>query len=146
KANKTALTKKPVVVLVEGNSASASEILTGALKDNKRAVVVGSQTFGKGLVQELHQLSDGSGLAVTIEHYFTPNGTDIHHKGIAPNVRIDLTQAQQQKLGSNPTLIGTHSDPQYARAIAVLTNNNVAKYPRRNQQSLHTNTRGGVKS
>lgn len=146
KANKTALTKKPVVVLVDGNSASASEILTGALKDNKRAVVVGSQTFGKGLVQELHQLSDGSGLAVTIEHYFTPNGTDIHHKGITPNVRIDLTQAQQQQLGTNPTLIGTHSDPQYERAIAVLTNNNVAKYPRRNQQSFHTNTKGGVRS
>ena len=144
-ANQTALTKKPVVVLVDGNSASASEILTGALKDNKRAMIVGSQTFGKGLVQELHQLSDGSGLAVTIEHYFTPNGTDIHHKGIAPDVRIDLTQAQQQQLGTNPTLIGTHSDPQYTRAIAVLTNNYFAKSPR-NQQSLRSNPKGGVGS
>jgi len=145
KANKTALTKKPLVVLVDGNSASASEILTGALKDNKRAVVVGSTTFGKGLVQELHQLSDGSGLAVTIEHYFTPNGTDIHHKGIQPDVKIDLTQAQQQQLGTNPALIGTHSDPQYERAIAVLTNNNFAKYPR-NQQSLRSYTKKGVRS
>ncbi|MBR8841114.1 MAG: S41 family peptidase [Stigonema ocellatum SAG 48.90 = DSM 106950] len=134
KANKTALTKKPVVVLVDGNSASASEILTGALKDNKRAVVVGSQTFGKGLVQQLHQLSDGSGLAVTIEHYFTPDGTDINHKGIKPDVTINLTQDQQRQLGANRALIGTQSDPQYARAIAVLTNNNFAKYP----QVLHS--------
>ena len=144
-ANQTALTKKPVVVLVDGNSASASEILTGALKDNKRATIVGSQTFGKGLVQELHRLSDGSGLAVTIEHYFTPNGTDIHHKGITPDVRVDLTKAQLQQLGTNPTLIGTHSDPQYARAIAVLTNNYFAKLPR-NQQSLRFNRKGGVGS
>jgi carboxyl-terminal processing protease len=123
KANKTALTKKPLVVLVDGNSASASEILTGALKDNKRAVVVGTTTFGKGLVQELHQLSDGSGLAVTIEHYFTPNGTDIHHKGIQPDVKVNLTPSQEKELGTHPTLIGTHSDPQYARAIAILASN-----------------------
>src|SRR5579883_572642 len=145
KANKTALTKKPLVVLVDGNSASASEILTGALKDNKRAMVVGTTTFGKGLVQQLHQLSDGSGLAVTVEHYFTPNGTDIHHKGIQPDVKVSLTQAQQQELGTHPALIGTHSDPQYARAVNVLTNNNLAKYPR-NQQSLHSNIRKGVRS
>lgn len=126
KANHTTLTKQPLVVLVDGNSASASEILTGALKDNKRAVVVGSQTFGKGLVQELRKLSDGSGLAVTIEHYFTPNGTDINHKGIRPDVKIDLTQAQQRQLGTNPTLIGTQSDPQYQRAIAVLTSRQVS--------------------
>lgn len=124
KANKTAMTEKPLVVLVDGNSASASEILTGALKDNKRAVVVGSQTFGKGLVQLLHKLSDGSGLTVTIERYFTPNGTDINHKGIKPDVKIDLTQAQQQQLATNPALVGTQNDPQYARAIAVLVNNN----------------------
>ncbi len=134
-ANQTALTKKPVVVLVDGNSASASEILTGALKDNKRAVVVGSTTFGKGLVQQLHRLSDGSGLAVTIEHYFTPDGTDINHKGIQPDVRIDLTQDQQRQLGTNRALIGTHDDPQYARAIAVLTNNYFAKSPQ-NQQFI----------
>lgn len=127
KANKTALTQKPLVVLVDGNSASASEILTGALKDNKRAVIVGSKTFGKGLVQQVNQLSDGSALAVTIEHYFTPNGTDIHHKGIQPDVKIDLTQTQLQYLTTNPTLIGTESDPQYARAIAVLVSKDFAK-------------------
>lgn len=127
KANHTALTNLPLAVLVDGNSASASEILTGALKDNKRAVVVGSQTFGKALVQSVHELMDGSGLAVTIAHYYTPNGTDINHKGIAPDIKLDLTEAQEQELASDPSLIGTKNDPQYVKAIAVLSSNSVAQ-------------------
>lgn len=127
-ANHTSLTKRPLVVLVDGNSASASEILAGALQDNHRAVVVGSQTFGKALVQSVHSLSDGSGLAVTIAHYYTPKGTDISHKGITPDVKIELTEAQERELATNPTLIGTQSDPQYARAIAVLTTNTFAQF------------------
>ncbi|WP_341525698.1 carboxyl-terminal processing protease CtpB [Nostoc sp. UHCC 0302] len=127
KANNTALTNRPLAVLVDGNSASASEILTGALKDNKRAVVVGGQTFGKALVQSVHQLADGSGLAVTIAHYYTPLGTDINHKGIAPDIKVDLTEPQERQLASNPNLVGTKSDPQYARAIAVLSRSNFAQ-------------------
>lgn len=119
-ANRTALTNLPLAVLVDGNSASSSEILTGALKDNKRAVIVGSQTFGKALVQSVHTLSDGSGLAVTIAHYYTPNGTDISHKGITPDILADLNESQRQTLSSNPKLIGTKEDPQYARAVTVL--------------------------
>ncbi|PPS42339.1 carboxyl-terminal processing protease CtpB [Chroococcidiopsis sp. TS-821] len=126
-ANRTALVKQPVAVLVDGNSASASEILAGALKDNNRAVVVGSQTFGKALVQSVHSLSDGSGLAITIAHYYTPKGTDISHKGITPDVKIDLTEAQVRQLASNPNLVGTQNDPQYARAIAVLGTNSLAQ-------------------
>lgn len=126
-ANRTAITKLPLAVLVDGNSASASEILTGALKDNKRAVVVGSQTFGKALVQSVHELGDGSGLAVTIAHYYTPNGTDINHKGIAPDIKLDLTQTQERQLASNPNLVGTNRDPQYTRAIAVLSNGKLAQ-------------------
>jgi carboxyl-terminal processing protease len=127
KANRTAITNLPLAVLVDGNSASASEILTGALKDNKRAVVVGSQTFGKALVQSVHKLADGSGLAVTIAHYYTPNGTDINKKGIVPDIKLDLTQTQERQLASNPNLIGTNSDPQYIRAIAALSNGKLAQ-------------------
>lgn len=134
KANNTALTQRPLIVLVDDNSASASEIVAGALQDNHRAVLVGSQTFGKALVQSVHTLSDGSGLAVTVAHYYTPKGTDISHKGITPNIKIDLTEAQKRQLASNPTLIGTRNDPQYARAIAVITTNTFAKY-QRNQPS-----------
>ncbi len=127
KANHTSITKRPLAVLVDGNSASASEILTGALKDNKRAVVVGGQTFGKALVQSVHELGDGSGLAVTIAHYFTPLGTDINHKGIAPDIKVDLTEAQQRRLASDPKLVGTKDDPQYNRAISALSTNNFAQ-------------------
>lgn len=129
KANRTALTKLPLAILVDGNSASASEILTGALKDNKRAVVIGSQTFGKALVQSVHELSDGSGVAVTIAHYYTPLGTDINHKGITPDIKIELTEAQERQLATNPNLLATPSDPQYARAIAALSSNSFAQSP-----------------
>ncbi len=134
KANKTALTNRPLAVLVDNNSASASEILAGALKDNRRAVVVGSKTFGKALVQSVHQLADGSGVAITIAHYYTPKGTDINHKGISPDVTLNLTEQQQRQLASNPNLLGTQNDPQYARALTVLNSNNFAK-PMQNQPS-----------
>ncbi|MEL6930027.1 MAG: S41 family peptidase, partial [Cyanobacteria bacterium J06600_6] len=85
-ANGKALTDLPLVVLVDGYSASASEILAGALKENQRAKVVGSRTYGKGTVQSVHSLSDGSGLAVTIARYYPPSGIDINKKGIAPDI------------------------------------------------------------
>jgi carboxyl-terminal processing protease len=109
-----------LAVLVDGNSASASEILAGALKDNRRAQIVGTQTFGKALVQSVHSLSDGSGMAVTVAHYYTPNGTDIGHKGVTPDVKIELNSLEQRNLSDSPTLMGSTQDPQYLRAIAVL--------------------------
>jgi carboxyl-terminal processing protease len=127
KANRTAITQLPLAVLVDGNSASASEILSGALKDNRRATIVGSQTYGKALVQSVHELSDGSGLAVTVAHYYTPNGTDISHKGVTPDVKLDLTNEQLRQLAANPTWVATLNDPQYAQAIAVLSNTKVAE-------------------
>ena len=80
----------PMVVLVNGNSASASEILAGAAKDMDVATLVGTQTFGKGLVQRLFTLPDGSGLNITIQKYFTPNGTSIHGTGITPDEVVEL--------------------------------------------------------
>jgi len=120
-ANRRSLTTLPLAVLVDGRSASASEILSGALQDNKRATVIGSQTFGKALVQSIHPLSDGSGLAVTIAHYYTPNGTDINHTGITPDIKVDLSNEDIRRLSLSPTLIGTGEDPQYLRAVSALT-------------------------
>jgi carboxyl-terminal processing protease len=120
KANHSALTNLPLAVLVDGGSASASEILTGALKDDHRAVIIGTQTFGKALVQESHPLADGSGINVTIAHYFTPSGVDINHLGITPDVVISLTQQKQQELASHPDTIGTDDDPQYQQALSAL--------------------------
>jgi carboxyl-terminal processing protease len=121
-ANQKALTDKQLVILVDGGSASASEILSGALQDNKRAVLVGTKTFGKGLVQSVRGVGNGAGLAVTIAKYFTPNGTDINHAGIEPDFKIELSDAQKQDLRSDRDKIGTNSDPQYAKAMEVLTN------------------------
>lgn len=121
-ANQKALTDKPLVILVDGGSASASEILSGALQDNKRAVLVGTKTFGKGLVQSVRGVGNGAGLAVTIAKYFTPSGRDINHLGIEPDFKVELTDAQKEELRRDRAKIGTTADPQYAKALEVLTN------------------------
>ncbi|NJK39642.1 MAG: S41 family peptidase [Oscillatoriales cyanobacterium RM2_1_1] len=120
KANSRALTDKPLVVLVDGGSASASEILSGALQDNKRAVLVGTKTFGKGLVQSVRPVGNGSGLAVTIAKYFTPSGRDINHEGIEPDIKVELTEEQRDVLRKSRDKIGTPEDPQYAKALDAL--------------------------
>jgi len=131
RANGSALTDKPLVVLVDGGSASASEILSGALQDNNRAVLVGTQTFGKGLVQSVRGLGDGSGLAVTVAKYLTPSGRDINKHGIEPNVRVELTDEQRETLSQNRDQIGTLDDPQYARALEALRQEIAAQRQRR---------------
>lgn len=120
RANGRALTDKPLVVLIDGGSASASEILSGALQDNERAVLVGTKTFGKGLVQSVRGLGDGSGVAVTIAKYLTPNGRDINKLGIVPDVVYELTDEQRKALQADRTQIGTDNDPQFAKGLEVL--------------------------
>ncbi|MBE9199030.1 MULTISPECIES: carboxyl-terminal processing protease CtpC [unclassified Nodularia (in: cyanobacteria)] len=123
-----ALTNKPLVILVDKGSASASEILSGALQDNKRAVLVGSQTFGKGLVQSVRPLEDGSGLAVTIAKYITPNGTDINKHGVDPDVTVDLSDEQREELWlKQREKLATLADPQFAKAVEVLGKEIAAK-------------------
>jgi len=80
----------PLAILINGNSASASEILAGAVKDHGRGTLVGTRTFGKGLVQELKLLDDNSGIKVTISRYFTPSGACIHGTGISPDIEVDV--------------------------------------------------------
>ena len=80
----------PLVILVNENTASASEILTGALKDNNRTKVIGTKTYGKGVIQSVFNLSDGSGLKITTAEYFTPNGIEINKKGITPDIQVKL--------------------------------------------------------
>lgn len=80
----------PLVVLVNGGSASASEILAGAIRDHSRGELIGTTTFGKGVVQKIRQFDDGSGIKLTISEYFTPNGTNIHGVGIEPDIVVEL--------------------------------------------------------
>ena len=115
RANGSALTSKPLVVLVNEGSASASEIVSGAIRDNLRGKLVGKKTFGKGLVQSMRSLVDGSGLTVTVAKYLTPNGIDINKFGITPDIEVNMNV--------NPILqkqIGTRKDKQYKTGENVL--------------------------
>lgn len=113
-ASGQALTDDPLMVLVNKGTASASEILAGALQDNGRAQLVGEKTFGKGLIQSLFDLSDGSGLAVTVAKYETPNHTDINKLGIAPDRVVVLNESITRDE------IGTEADLQYQAALQLL--------------------------
>ncbi|MBF2037192.1 MAG: PDZ domain-containing protein, partial [Leptolyngbyaceae cyanobacterium T60_A2020_046] len=119
-ANHRALTNKPLVVIVDGGSASASEILSGALQDNNRAELVGTKTFGKGLVQSVRSLPDGSGIAITVAKYLTPSGRDINQMGIEPDIVVELSEDDRERLAQDRELIGTAGDPQYSRALDLL--------------------------
>nr|WP_294582384.1 S41 family peptidase [uncultured Anaerotignum sp.] len=110
----------PMVVLVNGNSASAAEILAGAIQDTGRGQLIGTTTFGKGLVQRLFTLPDGSGLNVTIQKYYTPNGTSIHGVGITPDYEVELPEEYAQQ-----TNIPAEADTQLQKAVEVLSEKNI---------------------
>ena len=97
----------PLAVLVDGGTASASEIVSGAIQDRGRGVLVGTTTFGKGAVQHLYNLADGSQVRIVFEHWFTPNNHDIHGKGIEPNITVER--------GDDPKV-----DPQLDRAVQYI--------------------------
>lgn len=107
----------PLAVLVDGGTASASEILSGFLKDNHRATLIGTRTFGKGLVQKIVHLPGGAGVNVTIARYLTPKGTDINHKGIDPDQTVTLPPAASSPDETVPSLA---NDPQLQAAVKHL--------------------------
>ena len=119
RATGSAITDKPMVVLIDQGSASASEILSGALQENERAQLVGQKTFGKGLVQAVRGLSDGSGMTVTIAKYLTPNGTDIHKNGIQPDISAEMSEKEIRNFKIED--LGTSRDSQYRVAETTLT-------------------------
>ncbi len=116
-AQHQALVTDPLVVLINGGSASASEVLAGALQDSGRAQLVGSRSFGKGLIQSLFDLPDGSGIAVTTAKYLTPSGRDINHEGIEPDVTVLWSP------------IPGEADPQLAAALEVLSQSELGQDP-----------------
>ena len=115
KANSNPIIKMPVVILTNENTASASEILAGALKDLGKAKTVGTKTYGKGVIQEILTLTDGSGLKITTEEYKTPNKTKIHKVGIEPDEKVELPE----KLKNN-VIVNEEDDVQLQKAIEML--------------------------
>lgn len=118
KAKKTPIINMPIVVLTNEYSASASEILAAALSENNKATLVGTKTYGKGIIQELHQLSDGSGLKITTNEYFTPKYNAIHKIGIYPDVEVKLSEEVKKQ-----PILEEKDDNQIQKAIEILNQN-----------------------
>jgi len=112
--------KCPLVLLINGGSASASEITAGCLRDYNRAILLGEKTFGKGSVQNVHQLSRGFALKLTIAKYFTPSRRVIHNQGIEPDIKVAITPAAYLQLLKTPEVERFSIDPQLQRAVEVL--------------------------
>jgi carboxyl-terminal processing protease len=138
-ANRTSIIRKPLVVLIDGSSASASEILASAFQDNRRAQLVGSTTFGKGVGQDDYPLAGGGGLWVTTFRFYTPNGQAIDKVGVKPDVpvkptvgrqtliawsinetQVKVSKAQIQAIILDRASVATPADPQYAEALQIL--------------------------
>ncbi|MDD6483370.1 MAG: S41 family peptidase [Clostridiales bacterium] len=107
----------PMAVLINENSASASEVLTGALKDYKKAQVIGEKSYGKGVVQSVIPFSDGSGMSVTIARYFSPNGVCIHGTGIEPDIEVAMPEEYKNMYASQ---VERDKDTQLQKAIEIL--------------------------
>lgn len=114
-ASANVVTEVPMAVLVNGYSASASEIFAGAIKDYERGALVGTTTYGKGIVQRIMNLKDGSAIKLTVAGYFTPKGNNIHGKGVEPDVEIQLTEEN-----TAPDESGNARDPQLEKALELL--------------------------
>ena len=104
-----------MAVLVNGNSASASEIFAGAIKDYGVGTLIGTQTFGKGIVQSLFPLSDGSAIKITVSRYYTPAGNNIHEVGIEPDIELEY-----KYLGEDDETYDPMHDNQVQKALEVL--------------------------
>lgn len=107
----------PIVILINGNSASASEVLTGALKDYGRATVIGTTSYGKGIVQKVYTFYDGSGISFTTSKYYTPNGVCIHEIGIEPDITVEMPEEFENMYAS---MIDYEDDVQLQKAVEVI--------------------------
>ncbi|MDO5398498.1 MAG: S41 family peptidase [bacterium] len=109
----------PICVLINENSASASEVLTGCLKDYKKATVIGKTSYGKGIVQSVYPFMDGSGISMTVAKYYSPSGVCIHGTGITPDIEVDMPEEFKQYYASS---VPHDNDTQLQKAVEVLRN------------------------
>lgn len=115
KSKKDPIINMPIIILTNENTASASEILAGALKDLGKAKIVGTKTYGKGVIQQILKISDGSGLKITIEEYQTPNRNKINKVGIEPDEKVELPDTVESILN-----VKENEDTQLQKAIEML--------------------------
>lgn len=106
-----------MAVLINENSASASEVLTGALKDYDKATIVGKTSYGKGIVQTVFPFSDGSGISLTVAKYYSPNGVCIHDIGITPDIEVDMPEEYENVYAAT---VPHDKDAQLQKAIEAL--------------------------
>ena len=112
----------PMVILINGNSASASELFTGAIKDYGIATIVGETSYGKGIVQSIYRLADGSGIKFTTEEYLTPNGNHINGIGVEPDVQVTIPEKAYED-----GVVTEEEDTQLKKAIEILSGDSEAK-------------------
>ncbi len=136
---------RPIVMLINESSASASEILAGALHDNHIATLVGTRSFGKASVQNVKQLEDGSAILLTIAKYLTPNGTDIMKKGIEPDYVVEIpTSEADAALETDEKTADVEKDPQLKKAVEILSGLIVGVHPGvKKNKYFRANIRGG---
>lgn len=125
---KTMFPNLPLVVLVNGGSASASEIVTGAIKDHKRGTVIGEKTFGKGSVQSVIQLRDNHAIALTIQKYYTPSGVSIHKKGITPDIEVKHLEFTKEDTSEYKKLLDSKFLDEFAKRYNQYSDESVAQF------------------
>lgn len=118
-AHSRALTDKPLVVLVDDGTASGAEIIASALQDRQRALLVGTSTYGRGIIQSVRSVANGAGLSFTIAQWYPPSGQDVEIAGFQPDVVVRLTKQARQRL-FRERLLGTVEDPQFLKAVETL--------------------------
>ena len=114
----------PMAILVNGNSASAAEVFAGAMRDFDRAVLVGTTTFGKGIVQSVIPFTDGDAIKITTAHYFTPSGFDLHGKGLEPDIPVELSEELLQQ-----AVVELEDDNQVQAAVEYLSEETAGEEP-----------------